>query len=437
MLCYEHRLLVGFDGSTLFHISWLAMLPSVFNRENLFNGARSTRAVILFICVPILALGLLYQTWSLHGNVLPQSELQDINSSIIARLDQLALVYKEQAVFNAHHLDLGPSVRLVNYTARLDKAAQDAFTSTTSGRPLQNLQHLLSSARAAVDLNSKNAWTTHNIPHEITTSIKDVSKMPKEFHSWKERNPDWPIQRFDEKSMDAWLKSNLASTVLLEIYDRLPRRILKSDIFRYLMIFLNGGLYVDPDTSCIMPIAEWGQRGTTKDKTDFRILQLAAKAQDMTHANSSQSLPTAINEAPPAIIVAVETVTTRADREGGHLAQYAFASAPGHPIFLDLLQHIVEVSRAMEDLRAAGDLRHWNSDRVVFTWTGAEVWSSAVWRYLWARWGFDSRRLHGINHPVRVGDVLILPSEAFKASSADPSQQQSTEACLWHGFHPH
>ena len=48
--------------------------------------------------------------------------------------------------------------------------------------------------------------------------------------------------------------------------------------------------------------------------------------------------------------MAIETVTTRDDREGGHIAQYAFASARGHPIFLDLLQHIVEVSRAMAEL---------------------------------------------------------------------------------------
>lgn len=245
--------------------------------------------------------------------------------------------------------------------------------------------------------------------------------------------------------MNTWLTGKLAvptdssldKTVVLEIYDRLPRRILKSDLFRYLMIFLKGGVYADPDTSCIVPVAEWGQNGTTKDMTDFRLLQLATTAQALIHGNSSRSSPTPINEAPPALIVALETETTRDDSEGGHFAQYAFASAPGHPMFLDLLQHIVEASRAMADLRAAGDLKTWTSAQVVFTWTGAEIWSSAIWRYLWARWGFDSRRLHGIDHPVRVGDVLILPAEAFKASSADPAQQESTEACVWHGFRPH
>ncbi|KAL8767851.1 MAG: hypothetical protein Q9209_005743 [Squamulea sp. 1 TL-2023] len=421
------------------------MLPFKLSGENLFHSTKTTRIIFLVIFVPFLALGLFYQIWPLHAHVLAHTELEDVNSAIEARLNQLALVYKEQAVFNAHHLGLGPSVRLINYTARLDKASRDAFTSAISGRPLQKLQDVISTARSAVDLTSKTAWTTHDIPHNITTSIQDITKMPTEFRGWKQHNPDWAIQRFDERAMDNWLKSNLAahtdsglvSTVILETYNRLPRRILKSDMFRYLRIFLRGGLYADPDTSCVVPIAEWGQRGTTKDKTDFGLLQLAAEAHDLTHNNGSSSPFTPVNQASPNVIVAIETEITRDDHEGGHLAQYAFASAPGHPIFLDLLQQIVEVSRAMEDLRLAGDLRHWHSDQAVFTWTGAEIWSSAVWRYLWARWGFDSRRLHRVNHPVRVGDVLILPFEAFRASSADPSRQESAEACLWHGFHSH
>ena len=90
--------------------------------------------------------------------------------------------------------------------------------------------------------------------------------------------------------MDTWVETNLATaadsgldkTVVLHIYNQLPRRTLKFDMFRYLMIFLKGGVYADPDTSSILPIAEWGRKGTTKDMTDFRVLQLAADAQNVT-----------------------------------------------------------------------------------------------------------------------------------------------------------
>ena len=249
-------------------------------------------------------------------------------------------------------------MNLFNYTARLDKASRDAFTSNTSGQPLPKLQPVIASARSTVDLHSGLAWTPQDIPQKIITSAPNIFNMPPEFVGWKQLNPDWAIQRFDEKAMDTWVETNLATptdsgldkTVVLHIYNQLPRRTLKFDMFRYLMIFLTGGVYADPDTSSVLPIAEWGHKGTTKDMTDFRVLQLAADAQNVTHGTSSDSPPTSINKTPPAFIVAMETVTTRDDREGGHLAQYAFASAHGHPILLDLLQHIVEVSRAMAEL---------------------------------------------------------------------------------------
>ncbi|KAL9631503.1 MAG: hypothetical protein Q9204_004203 [Flavoplaca sp. TL-2023a] len=422
------------------------MLGSGSSTEILRHGLTSKRTYIVLVCV---ALASLYHVFlpslPVHMHVLAPNELQYVTLSLNYRLDQLTQIYKHNSVFNAHHLDLGPSVRLNDYTARLEKASQDAFTSTTSGQLLQKMQSIVFSARAAVDLTSTTAWTPQQIPRKITTGAYDQSAMTLEFAGWKKQNPDWKVQRFDDKAMDIWLKANLGAptdsgideTVLLDIYNKLPRRTLKSDLFRYLMIFLKGGLYADPDTSSVLPIAQWGNHGTTKDKTDFKILQLAAQAQELSYRKSNQSTPTPINEAPPAVIVAMETVTTREDREGGHIAQYAFASTPGHPIFLDLLQNIVDFSRAMETIQSAGGSKFVHSNDIAFTWTGAEVWSSAVWRYLWARWGFDSRRLHGVNHPVRVGDVLILPSQAFRASSADPAHQESSEACVWHGFYQH
>ncbi|KAL8669561.1 MAG: hypothetical protein Q9168_005858 [Polycauliona sp. 1 TL-2023] len=426
------------------------LLPLASSKDVLKHTLTSRRPCIVLLC---LALTFLYYAFPLHSSIqaslhthgLAHNELLDVTSSLIQRLNQLAHNYKKDGVFNAHHLDLGPSVTLKFYTARLDKASRDAFVSSSSRQSLQKLQPIVASARSAIDLSSAAAWTPKQIPHKIITGVRHISEMSLEFAGWKLRNPDWPVQRFDWNAMDTWLETNLATptesgldkTVLLDIYNNLPRRNLKADLFRYLIIFLKGGVYADPDTCAVQPVSKWGNRGTTKDKTDFKILQLAAQAHDLTirASNGSSQLP--INDAPPAVIVAKETLTTREDREGGHIAQYAFASAPGHPIFLDLLQNIVEFSRGMEKIKSSGGSKFFNSEETDFTWTGAEVWSSAVWRYLWARWGFDSRRLHGINHPVRVGDVLILPAQAFRASSADPERQESPEACLWHGFYQH
>jgi len=402
-------------------------------------AAKPAWSAVLRIFVSFLLVGILYQTWVLRGQQSTQSTLENLRESIAQRLEQLSSNYDQQAVFDNHHLDLGPSVSFANYTASLEKAIQDAFSLPSLPQP-SRLQQAITSARSAAQLAPKDGWPLPELPHAISTSLKDISDMPPEFQGWERTNPGWSTNIYDDETQDSWMRDHLATTTdsgaektaVLKAYEGLPRPVLKSDMFRYLKVFLEGGVYADSDTSGVVPVMEWGKKaGTLQDWTDSTLLRLNAEALKLNHGDSR---PPPINEAPPALIVALETGTRRDDHEGGHLSQYAFAAAPGHPMFLDLLQHIVEVSRAVDQLRAAGDNRTWNLDRIVYTWTGPEIWSSAVWRYLWARWGFDSRRLHGTSHPVRVGDVMILPFRSFHAPAPERIEDQPPEACLWHGF---
>lgn len=402
-------------------------------------ATRSAWSAVLRICLSFLILGILYQTWVLRGQRSIQSTLEDLRHSLAQRLDQLTAGYDQQAVFEKHHLDLGPSVSFAEYTVLLEKATQDAFSLPSSLLPSQ-LQQAITAARSAAQLAPQDGWSLPDMPHTISTSVKDIADMPPEFQGWQRTNPGWSTNIYDQESQDRWMRERLSATTssgyektaVLKAYEGLPRLVLTSDMFRYMKVFLDGGVYADSDASGVVPVSEWGTKaGTLQDWTDPTLLRLNAEALILTHGDSP---PQPVNEAPPSLIVALETGTRRPDHEGGHLAQYGFAAAPGHPMFLDLLQHIVDMSRAMDQLRAAGDNKTWNLDRIVYTWTGPEIWSSAVWRYLWARWGFDSRRLHGTSHPVRVGDVLILPYMSFRAPSPTPVEEQPVEACMWHGF---
>lgn len=49
----------------------------------------------------------------------------------------------------------------------------------------------------------------------------------------------------------------------------------------------------------------------------------------------------------------------------------------------------------------------------VLEWTGPSVFTDAVLDYLRARYGLVWRDLKGLTKPLRVGDVIILPSTGF------------------------
>jgi len=113
--------------------------------------------------------------------------------------------------------------------------------------------------------------------------------------------------------------------------------------------------------------------------------------------------------------------------------QYTFGATPGHPVLLDAIGSIVLNAHNISSERDAADL-----DSKVFQYTGPCLWAESVWRYLHARWGFDFRQLDGalLMQPVRVGDVLIFPFEAFGAwfsGYKEDWQDQGPETRVWHG----
>ena len=280
-----------------------------------------------------------------------RSRLDELLSQANTRLEELQAGYDRNSIFNALNIDLGPSVSFADYTASLEHAANDvfAFASTSRRVPLR-VRRVVQSARSASILHSSaaafndtsEASSVVGMPQKIGTTIRNVSEMPFQFAAWKTFNPNWDITLYDDVTMRDWLNARLTipgafgglPTTLLEIYDRMPRPILKSDFFRYLLVFFDGGLYTDSDTSCIHAIAEWGHKGTTQDWTDPTMLQLTNQAQ----ALSTTPPPTPINEGAPALIISLESSVDTATfawhdqaNSGGQVVQWTFGGKPGHP----------------------------------------------------------------------------------------------------------
>lgn len=137
---------------------------------------------------------------------------------------------------------------------------------------------------------------------------------------------------------------------------------------------------------------------------------------------------------PPRLIVAIEDERDGPTAVRLKLAQWTFAAVPGHPVLLDLIQHVAKVSHYVSRSLKDGTGAYWMSDEFVMEWTGPKIFTEAVYRYLRAQWGFNFRRLKQVNHPVRVGDVLILPPRSFQADAAELRGGDLRYSYVWHGF---
>lgn len=100
------------------------------------------------------------------------------------------------------------------------------------------------------------------IEHEIwQTAENDASNLPislqQSIQTWIDLNPGWNHNYVDGKGRAEAVKNfDQDLWFIYQQFDKLePRmKIYQTDLWRYITIYQNGGVYVDTDTICLMPL---------------------------------------------------------------------------------------------------------------------------------------------------------------------------------------
>jgi len=82
-------------------------------------------------------------------------------------------------------------------------------------------------------------WKTKEIPQELLFCVE----------SWKKLNPEWEYILWTDEAMDSFVKKNFPE--MHEVYAAYPHGVFRSDLFRLLVVYQRGGVYVDLDVECI------------------------------------------------------------------------------------------------------------------------------------------------------------------------------------------
>jgi len=78
---------------------------------------------------------------------------------------------------------------------------------------------------------------------EVTKGMYDA------VHTWIDKNPDWEYYFFDDKACRDFIKEYFPKKVL-DAYDNLIPGAYKADLWRYCVLYIHGGLYVD--NKCVL-----------------------------------------------------------------------------------------------------------------------------------------------------------------------------------------
>lgn len=261
----------------------------------------------------------------------------------------------------------------------------------------------------------------------------DTNDLPNAWQrqSWIDKNPNYNYRLYTSfKKYKNEIKENFKDLPeVLVTFELLPKVILKSDFGRYLLVYLFGGAYGDIDTLCQKPIDDWYD-----NKAEFDIGFLAGVEEDINEDNWKRRIPRRLQ-----------------------FTQWTFKSKKHHPILALLIANIIKITfKAQFDNK----LRAWTHEYKtvsqkqsvpIMEWTGPGAFTDTIYEYLNMKIinenypliysdlsnsieqhahvygpGPDDensanllpvnwRAFTGMEHPVIVDDVAILPKRGFRA----------------------
>ncbi|GME91053.1 hypothetical protein B5S28_g4879 [[Candida] boidinii] len=261
---------------------------------------------------------------------------------------------------------------------------------------------------------------------------KNMDNIPwKELRArWVDLNPDHNYTLFTGSEVRDAVRKTFKDTVpeVWEAFSTLPMTILESDFSRYVILFLQGGIWADLDTVCERPVEDWFHLNVNSD-----IGFVAGVEQDY---NSNGYLG----------------FTSRRIQ----FLQWSFMARKYHPILALAIANIVKVTFKA---KADGKFQvYYNTFRDVdkcksidiMDWTGPGIFSDTVYQYMSNLQNpdildFDFERSNGreeligpsinekinwkfftgLRHPVIVNnDVCILPRSGLRCMDYDPSLEE-------------
>ena len=234
------------------------------------------------------------------------------------------------------------------------------------------------------------------IPRNIIQTAIKMQAIEKLAQSFIKLNPNHSYLFFNDIQAEVFVRQHMPPHII-RAYEMMPAPVLKADYFRYIALYILGGVYSDGDTECLRPIDTW-----TDNYTNVSFI----------------------------VGVEVETpVRFQGFARAFQLCQWTFASAPKHPILKRIIDDIAKQTKFSN----ASQL----NIPTILDWTGPGPWSDTVFDYLKETYHVERKTLSQSKHGRLVGDIYFLPITAFdpRAYNMGEKGKNGTEARVWHYFH--
>ncbi|CAG7952197.1 unnamed protein product [Penicillium olsonii] len=210
--------------------------------------------------------------------------------------------------------------------------------------------------------------------------------------SWTKTNPYCRQELLTDRSAQAFVRAHFHETRpdIVEIYEALPIAILRADLLRYLIVLAEGGIWGDLDVTCEKDVAEWvpaEYRNSTIDMIVGLEFDMPWRGPGKPIASQFCNWVFVGQKSSRNLQVVVDSVIAKLKQ----IAHENNVTISG--LTLEMLSDVVDV-------------------------TGPKMMTIAILKSLEQLLNrtVDDRDFAGIKQPKLVGDVLIMPGNAFAAN---------------------
>ncbi|GKZ84307.1 hypothetical protein AnigIFM56816_009629 [Aspergillus niger] len=236
--------------------------------------------------------------------------------------------------------------------------------------------------------------------------------------TWTSINPGYRYEVLTDQNDLHYVETNFGPDGLnrpdiVETYRSLTAKIIKADLLRYLVMYVDGGVYADIDVEALRPLERF--------------------------------IPERFNEADMDLIIGVEIDEPDFNDhailgpKSQSFCQWTFISKPRQPVMMRLVDrilawlhdHSVKQGKPISDLELDFD--------DIISGTGPSAFTEAVLAEMSARTGQEVtwKTFHDIPESKLVGGILVLTVEAFAAGQghSDSGNHNARSALVKHHYH--
>lgn len=87
-------------------------------------------------------------------------------------------------------------------------------------------------------------WKTKNLDVKLQNIRNKIQNL----------NPTYEMKLFDDNDIEEWIKNTFNDTIIYNTYKKLKIGAGRADFWRYLILYQNGGIYLDIDSNINKPL---------------------------------------------------------------------------------------------------------------------------------------------------------------------------------------